>query len=186
MRIISSNEYSVLSMKDKTGVFQISETNKIIHVKNGLLHNTDGPALIKTNGTVKWYLNGILHNLNGPAVVSCNDKVKHYYVNGKHHREDGPAIISYNDEEWRKNGRRHRDDGGPAAIHYLDGLELYQCAWYKMGKLHREDGPAIIYTDNPSLWEHNCKSSKPEYYLDGCEVNFNIWYARVNNLTVFL
>jgi hypothetical protein len=33
------------------------------------LSKTTGPAVIKPDGTSFWYLNGLLHNENGPAII---------------------------------------------------------------------------------------------------------------------
>lgn len=59
---------------------------------------------------------------------------------------------------WLKDGKIHRDDGGPA-VYDKHG---YSKAWYKNNELHREDGPAKIYSDG-----------KECYYLNG-----EIFYSR--------
>lgn len=33
------------------------------------LHNINGPAVIKPDGSEMWYFNGKLHNENGPAII---------------------------------------------------------------------------------------------------------------------
>lgn len=35
-------------------------------VKNGILHNENGPAVIRANGDRGWYLNGKLYRVAGP------------------------------------------------------------------------------------------------------------------------
>ena len=39
---------------------------------NGLLHREDGPAVILSDGTKKWYCNGVMHREDGPAVTYVN------------------------------------------------------------------------------------------------------------------
>ncbi len=72
--------------------------------ENGLLHNTNGPALIDEHGNQFYFIHGKRHRDNGPAVIYKNGKykgIKAYYKNGKMHREDGPAFI---DSERNYNG----------------------------------------------------------------------------------
>ena len=71
-----------------------NETGKFFFV-NDILHRTDGPAIIRKDGTQKYYNNGKLHRTDGPAVIDANGTQK-YYNNGKLHREDGPAVIDAN------------------------------------------------------------------------------------------
>lgn len=58
---------------------------------------------------------------------------------------------------WFKDGKIHRDDGGPA-IYDKHGYK----AWLKNNEFHREDGPAKIYSDGNEY-----------YYLNG-----EIFYSR--------
>lgn len=44
------------------------------------LHNDNGPAVIKPDGTKYWYRNGKLHNDNGPAVIRTTEN--EYWNNG--------------------------------------------------------------------------------------------------------
>ena len=76
-----------------------------------------------------------------------------YYVNGKKHRDDGgPAVEHPNGhKEWQVNGELHREDG-PAII-YSDGTEM----WYRNDIQHREDGPAVEDTDGTKIWYLNGK-----------------------------
>lgn len=59
----------------------------------GALHRTDGPALITTNGTKKWYIHGKKHRTDGPA-IEWGDGSKEWFIEGMRHREDGPAVIT--------------------------------------------------------------------------------------------
>jgi hypothetical protein len=81
----------------------------------GKIHRTDGPAVIRSNGTQLWYINGEPHRTDGPAIV-WPDGSQSWYLHGKFHRTDGPSKIFPNGiEEWYTNGNRHRLDG-PAVI----------------------------------------------------------------------
>jgi hypothetical protein len=41
--------------------------------KDGLLHRTDGPAVIYPDGSLSWWIHGLRHRLDGPAVSSICD-----------------------------------------------------------------------------------------------------------------
>lgn len=41
-----------------TGVCELTAWEAICHLKEGLLHRTDGPAVEWTNGNVDWYIDG--------------------------------------------------------------------------------------------------------------------------------
>ena len=60
--------------------------------KEGQFHNTRGPAIIYTDGSVCYYQNGKPHRTDGPAYIGA-DGYEEYWVNGKLHRTDGPAVI---------------------------------------------------------------------------------------------
>lgn len=53
----------------------------------GDLHRTDGPALEKANGTMKWRFNGKLHRTDGPAIERA-DGNKEFFLNGCYFDED--------------------------------------------------------------------------------------------------
>ena len=72
-----------------------------------------------------------------------NDYEVKYYSNGN----------KFN-EKWRKDGKKHREDG-PADICYnQDGIKDYE-SWYKDGEFHRLDGPAYTryYEDGNKDYE---------------------------------
>ena len=48
---------------------------------NDVIHRTDGPAMITTDGTQIWFENGVLHCLTGPAIIQL-DGAKEWVVNG--------------------------------------------------------------------------------------------------------
>ena len=53
---------------------------EVIDPRTGKLDNPYGPAVIKNNGTRKWYTAGMLHNESGPAVVKLSGEVEYYYL----------------------------------------------------------------------------------------------------------
>ncbi len=97
--------------------------NQRVYRKNGLLHKTNGPAMVMEDGSVCWYSNGIKHRIGGPA-VKMSDGSRYWYFNGVLHREDGPAI-EYHDgtKYWYFNGKKHRLDG--PAVEKRSGKKQY-------------------------------------------------------------
>jgi hypothetical protein len=53
----------------------------------GLLHRTDGPAVILTSGTKEWYINGERHREDGPAIETTRG-YKAWYLNGIEYSEE--------------------------------------------------------------------------------------------------
>lgn len=49
---------------------------------NNLLHRTDGPALVWSDGSSFWYSNGLLHREDGPAAI-WPDGTLEWFLNGK-------------------------------------------------------------------------------------------------------
>ena len=102
---------------------------------------------IDGRGTTRWRnADGLLHRTDGPAIVTAEGD-KGWFVNGKRHRTDGPAR-EWPDgtREWWVNGRRHRDDG--PAIERANGYR----AWFLHGWRHRTDGPAVERADGARRW----------------------------------
>lgn len=52
---------------------------EVVDPATGQLDNPDGPAVVKSDGTRKWYRMGLLHNAAGPAVLKPNGEVQYYY-----------------------------------------------------------------------------------------------------------
>jgi hypothetical protein len=79
---------------------------------------------VAEDGTVEYRLdNGDLHREDGPAIIRANGVVE-YFLNDQRHREDGPAIWSESGaEKWFLHGKLHCDTG-PAVTHY-NGIEQY-------------------------------------------------------------
>lgn len=77
----------------------------------GVIHKTDGPAVIRVDGTKEWYQNGKRHRVGGPAIIHPNGK-EEWYQYGELHREGGPAVTyPYGREEWYINGKRCQAGG---------------------------------------------------------------------------
>jgi len=49
---------------------------------NGLLHRTDGPAVVYSDGSKQWFLNDRLHRIDGPA-SAWSDGSNYWYLHGK-------------------------------------------------------------------------------------------------------
>jgi hypothetical protein len=64
------------------------------------------------------------------------------------------SIIMQDTQEWRLNGKLHRDDG-PAHMRE-DGATI----WYRNGKKHRDDGPAITTSSGTTIWYQNNKKHR--------------------------
>ena len=85
--------------------------------------------------------------MSEPQCVMLPNGTQEWRVNGKLHREDGPAkILADGSQLWYRDGRFHREDG-PAIVE-IDGRQ----DWCRDGKLHREDGPAVEKADGSKFW----------------------------------
>jgi len=82
------------------------------------LGNADGPAVVKADGTRKWYLSGMLHNAAGPAVLRPNGDMEFFYLGTKYDdAEDLDATVARarKHAERSKNFRNaHMPSGGGA------------------------------------------------------------------------
>ena len=58
---------------------------KIYH-KQGLLHRTNGPAIIQPDGTKEWYYMGNHHRADGPAIVKPDGSML-WFIKGKQYTE---------------------------------------------------------------------------------------------------
>lgn len=100
-------------LKDLSGIF-CDVYGSIIHLKQGLFHNNNGPAIKYPEGDREWIVNGERHRLDGPA-MEYSDGEKIWYKNGKIHRINGPAVeypngskywfikgMEYSEEEYYK------------------------------------------------------------------------------------
>ena len=70
-------------MKKETLTVEADEDGKITYRNaDGELHNTDGPAVVHTNGGKSYWIKGQRHNPDGPAIISANG-YKAYFVKGQ-------------------------------------------------------------------------------------------------------
>jgi len=93
------------------------------------LHREDGPAVIRANGDMEWWIDGQLHREGAPAVIRSD--ASFWFCHHRCHREDGPAIERADgSKEWKFQDLPHREDG-PCTI-MGDGFER---GWAIHGKL---------------------------------------------------
>lgn len=85
-----------------------------------------------------------------PSLIASN--AEEWRHNGKLHRDsDLPAVTNaWGDQSWYKNGKLHRD-GGPAVVRN-NAQE-----WYQNGELHRDDSPAIEMKNGSKYWYQHGK-----------------------------
>jgi hypothetical protein len=163
--IIDNDKYALQTSLDRFG-------NTVDLFQGRLLHCTDGPAVIRSDGKEFYYLYGM--RLNKEQFEQDKALAVHYYqmpgrglqrvwkssVTGKMHRLNGPAIETSDQSytAWMYNGVQHRI-GGPAIIRARGHTteELY----YSYGKLHNSSGPAKI----------NHSTGRSSYYLHGKRVS---------------
>lgn len=90
-----------------------------------VLHRIDGPA-ISYHDTKYWFRNGLLHNTSGPAITDnvCGNYRHAWYYGGELHRSDGPAVIENYTKKWYYMGKLHRTDG-PAVESFALGKRYY-------------------------------------------------------------
>jgi hypothetical protein len=168
----------VLEQKDGDSVYTL----------DGLLHNTEGPALVLKNGESHWYQHGIKHRTDGPASSYPDGSVR-YYRRGFLTRSDGPALIGADGTEiWYEKDYPTRKDGpaitlGSAPPFPLPGFGFKATPVFYAGaarvdlgpnmalhvkgtQLHREDGPAVERQDGNN-----------EYYLNNTRISEKRWNA---------
>ena len=68
------------------------------------MHRTDGPAIIRPDGSKEWYFCGKKHNPKGPAITRPDGREEWYYFDTRH-SHFGPAFISADGvKEWWLHG----------------------------------------------------------------------------------
>lgn len=78
-------------------------------------------------------------------LIPVHSNVMYRMRNGVEHSTTHPITIQRNgEEEWKVDGKRHRD-GGPALVGFAPGGVKWEF-WYKHGAQHRDDGPAVVAT----------------------------------------
>jgi hypothetical protein len=53
----------------------------VLYDENGQLHNDNGPAIEYWDGGGEWFRHGIRHRLDGPAILKMNGEIS-WYING--------------------------------------------------------------------------------------------------------
>lgn len=114
---------------------------------DGKLHREDGPAIIREDGQMFWFLNGeaitqaqYMEKTNNTATqyIIKNTGGTFYFKDRRmtiYHREDGPAYVGVSGtKEWYLNGKRHREDG--PAIEYSNGAKEW---WLHNNQVSEED-----------------------------------------------
>jgi antitoxin component YwqK of YwqJK toxin-antitoxin module len=158
------------------------QIKSIHHKKQGVWHNTDGPARVEfyPNGRIQileYWRRGARHNNGGPAIYHMQhdedvrtiynrlldkrnsdrdrrQKSKWHKAGAKVHITSSVAII----KEYWQNGGRHRI-GGPAIIVMIEGVIVKEEYW-RGGKLHRGSEEPAIISQYPYL---KCE----HYYVNG-------------------
>lgn len=83
-RIAPLPEGENVRSKERGGYgLDVDHTLEVIDPATGKLHNPDGPAVIKRDGTRKWYKSGLQHNSSAPAVIKPNGELRYYYLGTK-------------------------------------------------------------------------------------------------------
>lgn len=72
-----------VQVKEKALASLASREVEVIDPRTKQLNNPDGPAVIKSNGTRRWYTAGMLHNESGPAILRLSGEVEYYYLGTK-------------------------------------------------------------------------------------------------------
>ena len=73
----------------------------IIYLLDSVIHRSDGPAIIRIDGTREYYVDGLLHRnpeygIILPAIIK-GDGTKLWYNKGMLHRDNGRPAILYPD-----------------------------------------------------------------------------------------
>lgn len=153
---------------------------------NGLLHNTEGPAIIAEDGSECWCLNGIKHREGGPAVTTPQGD-SYWYFNGVLHREDGPAI-EYHDgtKYWYINGKKHRMDG-PAVErasgrtqYWLFGVRLTQQVFDKF--INEIENPTSVQSEHSDseILEEKSNHAHKEFKEQPAEIKPTAIFEKVD------
>lgn len=145
-----------------------------VFVKGKKIHREGGPAVLETDGTLKWMVNGKYHREDGPAIISP-DGTAHWMINGKHHRENGPAYVGFisgrNWElKWIKNGVLNRYPE-PAVVSYADTPVFY----YNGKRVSNLEGLRTLEKTGVK-WE-----SDEDYKNYGPGVTKNLWHQEYEN-----
>jgi len=75
------NGMSMVIRQSGSVVFH-SEKQQVWRNSEGQHHRLGGPAVIRSDGTQKWYLNDQCHRVGGPALIHPNGN-QYWYLKGK-------------------------------------------------------------------------------------------------------
>ena len=85
-----SSQHHVLMLGTKvaiTGIRRSTGEEYTLHILDGKMHRTDGPALVFTDGESKkveyWAIHDELHRTDGPAIVDHSSRRYEYYLYGE-------------------------------------------------------------------------------------------------------
>lgn len=143
-----------------SGQYYFDDIKTKITLKNGVLHNDNGPAVEIGDDFQLWFINGMLHRLNGPA-VSKPDHIKEYWMYGKRRRPYSlaPVVLcdNTNGSKWLIDDQEMDLD---QFLIYLKKnhsdkqitLEDDKVIFVKDGVPHNDDGPAIIWFNGSLEW----------------------------------
>jgi len=162
-RWILKDPLIIAHFEGHTGDGKVESSNgDVFWLKNNTLHNESGPAVIRNNGDLEYYINGKqieevdflmksgydksdIEILDTLGLFEMFMEINENKTPVKSTRYFGKDRI----EEWRIPSEwgtmlRHREDG-PASIRYVgDTDEVAFETWYRRNMVHREDGPAKI------------------------------------------
>lgn len=82
---------------------------EIIDPETGQLHNADGPAVVRSDGTRLWYVKGLQHNASGPAVIKPNGDLRYYYHGTKCKNAEALDDTVKRAKEWAAKSKHVRN-----------------------------------------------------------------------------
>ncbi len=138
---------------------------------------------LKPNGDEIWYKGGDIHNEDGPAIKRADGSME-WWRNGELHNEDGPAVISEDEETWVVNGLLHRI-WGPAQT----SKKFNTRVWAVYGTVHRDDGPAVEYNERSDWYIYGEKVTEEIHNLYRRNRRrlafkyFHMWYDCLDDLS---
>jgi hypothetical protein len=74
-------------------------TEYVVWRFDGKLHRTDGPAIIKADGSQEWWIDNKLHRTDGPAYIRA-DGSQERWIDGKEYTEDEFNLRIKNDKAY--------------------------------------------------------------------------------------
>lgn len=86
---------------------------EIIDPTTGQLHNADGPAVVRSDGTRLWYFKGLQHNASGPAVIKPNGDLRYYYHGTKCNNAEVLDDTVKRAKEWAAKSKNVRNVKAP-------------------------------------------------------------------------